>query len=119
MAIIDDLAFVMKLSIIIPAYNASKTLPRCMDSIFAVGLEEADFEVIAVDDCSTDNTLELLQEYSERHSNVKVLHQTVNKRQGAARNRAIAEADGEYIAFVDADDTVMDGMVKALDYRPS
>lgn len=104
----------MKLSIVIPAYNASKTLPRCMASIFAVGLEETDFEVIAVDDSSTDNTLELLQGYSERHSNIKVLHQKVNKRQGAARNRAIAEANGEYISFVDADDEVCGGLKDAL-----
>lgn len=105
----------MKLSIIIPAFNASKTLPRCLNSIYFVGLKEDDFEVITVDDCSTDNTLQLLQKYSEKHSNINVLHQTVNKRQGAARNRGIAEAEGEYIAFVDADDEVGPELKNALE----
>ena len=104
----------IKLSVIIPAYNASRTMQRCMKSIFAVGLDESDFEIIAVDDCSTDNTLKSLQLYSKIYSNVKVLHQTVNKRQGAARNRAISEAEGEYIAFVDADDEVCGGLKDAL-----
>jgi len=106
----------VKLSIVIPAYNASKTLLRCLDSIFAVGLEEDSFEVIVVDDCSTDNTLQLLQDYAVKQPNIRVIHQTVNKRQGAARNCAVAIAAGEYIAFVDADDEVTKGLGDALSH---
>lgn len=104
----------MQLSIIIPTYNAIKTLPRCICSIYSVGLQESDFEVIVVDDCSTDNTMELLYEYSVKHPNIKVLRQLRNNRQGAARNRAIGEAKGDYIVFVDADDAVCVGLRDAL-----
>ena len=71
--------------------------------------------MIVVDDCSTDNTLDALNDYASKHSNMVVLHQEVNQRQGAARNRGIDVAKGEYIAFCDADDTIVaNGVMNAL-----
>ncbi len=103
------------LSYIIPVYNGKRCISLCLDSIYSLPLQEDEFEVIVVDDCSTDNTFEVLDEYASRHSNMVVLHQEVNQRQGAARNRGIAVANGEYIAFCDADDTiVVDGVMNAL-----
>ena len=104
----------MHISFIIPAYNASATIVRTLDSIYSLPLREEDFEVIVVDDSSTDNTFEILQEYATKQPNLRVLHQEQNHRQGAARNRGLREAKGKYVMFVDADDIVEEGVPKAV-----
>lgn len=103
------------LSYIIPAYNACAYIQQTLDAIFALPLPKDKYEVIVVDDCSTDDTLRILQEQSSKHPNVIVLQQERNHRQGAARNRGIEVARGEYIAFCDADDSiVVEGVMNAL-----
>lgn len=97
----------MKLSIIIPAYNAEAYLPQCLDSILAQ--ERQGCEVIVVDDGSTDGTAALL----ERYPDVKVVHQE-NRGMSTARNRGLDEARGEYILFVDSDDLLTDGALETL-----
>ena len=105
----------MKLSYIIPVYNGEKSIVRTLDSIYNTGLAENEFEIIIVDDCSTDNTWGVLMEMQKAHSNLVILHQETNQRQGAARNRGIDIARGEYIAFCDADDEVVsEGVMNAL-----
>ena len=104
----------MKLSYIIPIYNGEKSILGTLNSIYAVGLEETDFEIIVVDDCSKDNTISVLNEYAKLHPNIHILQQSFNQKQGMARNRAIPLAIGEYITFVDADDIVEIGMCDAL-----
>lgn len=90
----------MRFSIIIPAYNAEAYLQRCLDSIFSQ--EFTDYEVIVIDDGSTDGTATLLEGYPQ----VKVIHQE-NHGMATARNRGIDKAKGEYILFVDSDDELM------------
>ncbi len=87
-------------SVVIPVYNAEKYLHRCLDSIFA---QKGNFEVIAVNDGSTDNSLQILQEYAKKYSNLRVIDQ---KNQGisAARNAGLNAAKNKYITFVDNDD---------------
>lgn len=97
----------MKLSIIIPAYNAEAYLPQCLDSILAQ--EHRGCEVIVVDDGSTDGTAALLKRYPD----VKVVHQA-NHGMSTARNRGLDEARGEYILFVDSDDLLTDGALETL-----
>lgn len=92
-----------KFSIIIPVYNVEKFLQECLDSIVAQTLK--DFEVICINDGSTDNSLAILNEYAERDSRFKVISQT-NQGQGVARNNGIDLANGEYIIFVDPDDFI-------------
>ena len=104
----------IRISFIIPAYNASKTVIRTLNSISSHNLSKDDYEVIVIDDCSTDNTREIVAEYQELHSNVRLICQPKNHRQGAARNRGLKEAKGKYIMFVDADDVVEDGVKDAL-----
>ena len=104
----------MLCSFIIPAYNASKTIVRCLDSIYKLSLSESDFEVICIDDCSSDNTINVINEYAKSHSNITLLRQTENHRQGAARNRGVDIAKGKYIIFVDSDDESDRGVVEAL-----
>jgi glycosyltransferase involved in cell wall biosynthesis len=105
----------VKFSYIIPVYNSADCIVACLDGIYSLPFNEEGFEVIVVDDCSTDNTLETLNDYASKHSNMVVLHQEVNRRQGAARNKGIDIAKGEYIAFCDADDAIVTtGVMNAL-----
>ena len=90
-----------KVSIIIPVYNAEKYLRECLDSL--TGQTLPDIEIICVDDGSTDSSPSILEEYKNRDSRIKVLHQQ-NQYAGAARNNGIPEASGEYLLFLDADD---------------
>ena len=102
-----------QLSFVIPAYNASATIVRCLDSIYNLALTESDFEVICIDDCSKDNTIAIIEEYAKLHSNITLLRQTENHRQGAARNKGVAIAKGKYIVFVDSDDETDKGVLEA------
>lgn len=95
----------MKISIIIPVYNAEKYLQRCLDSILKQGLR--DIEIICVDDGSTDSSLKILREYEMKYDNCYVLTQK-NCYAGVARNYGLTIAKGEYIHFLDADDYVME-----------
>ena len=103
-----------KFSIIIPVYNVEKYLVECLESI--VNQSFKDFEVICVNDGSTDNSLEILQKYAENDERFKVLNQE-NQGQGIARNNALNIANGEYILFVDPDDFIELNMLEVLNER--
>lgn len=96
----------MKISTIIPVYNAEKYIGRCIESILAQGIDEQ--EIICVDDGSTDNSLSILREYESAHNNIHVLTQK-NSFAGTARNHGLSIAKGEYVHFMDADDYVLPG----------
>lgn len=93
----------MKISVIIPVYNSEKYVRRCIDSVIAQTYQN--WEMILVDDGSVDNSLAILQEYENKDTRVKVVHQD-NAGPGSARNTGIACATGEYIVFIDSDDRV-------------
>ena len=93
-----------KISIIIPVYNVEEYLPKCLDSVINQTLK--DIEIICINDCSTDNSLEILENYVKKDSRIIVLNQEKNQGQGAARNRGLQIASGEYVGFVDSDDWV-------------
>lgn len=100
-------------SVIIPVYNAEKYLDRCINSLLRQTLNG--IELIFVNDCSTDSSLNILEKYEEKYPKlIKVLSFTENMRQGAARNAGINLAKGEYIGFVDADDWVDESMFEKL-----
>lgn len=90
-----------KLSVIIPVYNTSKYIRKCLESILAQNFQ--DVEIICVDDGSTDDSLKILQEYSDR---ISILKQE-NLGSGVARNLALQKAQGEYVLFVDSDDWLL------------
>ncbi|AFJ46557.1 putative glycosyltransferase [Shimwellia blattae DSM 4481 = NBRC 105725] len=92
----------VKLSIIIPAYNASKSIGRTLLS-FSSAIT-CSYEVIIVDDCSTDNTVEVISNYAELHQNIHVISLPVNSGPGVARDEGLKHAIGEYILFFDSDD---------------
>lgn len=93
-----------KISVIIPVYNAKDYLERCLESVCNQTLK--DIEIICVDDCSTDNSLEILHCYAKKYSNMKVLDCKTNGGESKARNIGLENATGEYFAFVDNDDTI-------------
>lgn len=90
-----------KISVIVPVYNAEKTISKCIQSLLEQTFQE--FELILVNDGSKDNSLQLLKEFEEHHSNFKVIDQ-VNGGASIARNTGLDAASGDYIVFVDIDD---------------
>lgn len=95
----------IKVSVIVPVYNAEKFLGKCIDGILNQSLQE--IEVVCVNDGSKDGSKEILDKYSVKDNRIKVFSQE-NKGAGAARNYGIREAKGEFVAFMDADDCYPD-----------
>ena len=96
----------MRLSFIIPCYNVAKYIVECLGSIYAQRLSEDEFEIICVNDYSTDTTRDIIENIQKEHTNLILLNQPLNMYSGAARNRGLEIARGEYIWFVDADDKI-------------
>lgn len=98
----------MDLSIIIPVYNASKLINRCLDSIFNQSTQYQ-FEVILIDDGSTDDSIELIK--ARKEPNI-ILYQQQNTGPSTARNKGIELSNGKYCAYLDADDYWLDGFIE-------
>ena len=98
-------------SIVVPVYNAEKYLDECLESIRIQSFD--DFEVILVDDGSTDGSLSIMRRYSDLDSRFKVVSQE-NRGVSSARNQGIALSAGKYISFVDADDFVESSYLKTI-----
>lgn len=102
----------VKVSVIVPVYNAEKYIKRCVDSILRQTYR--DFEVIFVNDGSTDNSLFLLEKYQKNSEiNIRIISQE-NSGQAMARNKGICEATGEFICFIDIDDYVCENLLEKL-----
>lgn len=94
------------ISIMVPVYNAEKTLRQCVDSI--LGQDNRSLELLLIDDGSKDGSLEICDEYSQKDNRVKVFHKP-NGGVSSARNVGISKARGEWLTFIDADDYITDG----------
>lgn len=95
----------VKVSIIIPVYNAESFIEKTLQSVLNQSID--DYEIICIDDGSTDNSLTVLNEFAKKYDFIKIIKQK-NTGSGEARNRGIIEAKGEYISFLDADDIYLD-----------
>lgn len=96
-------------SVIVAAYNVEEYLCECLDSILAQ--DYRNFEIIAVNDASTDNTNEILDDYQKKDRRIRVISLTKNSGLSAVRNKGIEVADGEYILFVDGDDMISEKLL--------
>lgn len=101
----------IKVSVIVPVYNAEKYLVQCLDSILAQTLKE--IEVVCVDDGSTDSSGEILDQYAGQDERVKVLHRK-NRGYGAAMNAGLDAASGGYVGIVESDDCILPEMYRTL-----
>lgn len=102
----------IKVSVIIPIYNSEKYLNRTIDSIIKQTLK--DIEIILVDDCSTDSSAKICDNYKDKYNNIKVIHKEKNEGLGMARNTGLEYVTGEFVAFIDSDDYIDQQMYEKL-----
>ena len=98
-----------KLSIIVPIYNVEPFLGECLESVVQQNCSE--IEIILVEDCSTDNSLSVAKQYLKEMSNGSLIEHSHNQGLGPARNSGLRAAKGEYIAFLDSDDSIEPGAI--------
>lgn len=104
----------VKYSFIVPVYNTSNYLKKCIDSL--INQTYKSFEIIIVNDGSTDNSLDIINGYKESNKNIKIINQK-NGGLSNARNNGVKKASGEYIIFVDSDDYVEKNLLENIDSR--
>lgn len=103
----------MILSLIVPAYNVAKYLERCINSCSNQCMDKFNYEIIIVNDGSTDNTLGIAQTMADRYSNVRIISQE-NKGLSSARNIGLEQAVGDYVWFIDSDDWIKENCLSEL-----
>ena len=91
-----------RISVITPIYNSEKFLRKTLDSVLLQKYN--DIEIVLVDDCSKDSSAKIIKEYQKKHKEIKYFCQEKNQGAGAARNKALELATGQYVAFLDSDD---------------
>ena len=101
-----------KISVLIPVYNTAKYLPACLDSVLSQSLP--DFEIVAVNDASTDDSPRILTEYAAKEPRIRIVNHERNKGLLAARITGIEAAAGKYIQFLDSDDFLLPGILREL-----
>lgn len=102
----------MKLTIIIPVYQVKDTLRRCVDSVLRQDFR--DWQLILVDDASTDGSGDICDEYRKDNQRIQVVHLSENSGLSAARNAGLDKAKGEYLTFIDSDDYIAPDTLKQL-----
>lgn len=95
-------------------FNGEKYLPKCLDSLINQGIPISDYEIICVDDCSTDNSIDLIAKYQLQYQNIKLIRHTVNSRTATAFNTGLKSALGKYVWFVAQDDWIETNCLKRL-----
>lgn len=95
----------MDLSVIIPVYNVEAYIGKCLDSVVQMAENDLTCEIIVVNDGTPDHSMDVVEAYRTRYSNIKIVNQK-NQGLGAARNRGLKEAKGEYVYFLDSDDYI-------------
>lgn len=104
----------VKVSVVIPVYNVEKYLSKCLDSVCNQTLK--DIEIICVNDCSTDNSLQILKNFARKDKRIKIINVEVNKGAAAARNVGMISAQGEYLNFIDSDDWIDVSYIEEMVY---
>lgn len=95
----------MKLSIVIPVYNTERYIKKCLYSCLNQDIPLTDYEIIVVNDGSSDNSLSIVKDFATRYKNIRIVNQE-NQGLSMARNNGFAQSKGEYVWFVDSDDYI-------------
>ena len=103
----------IRLSVIVPVYNVESYISKCLNSVLSNGMDLGTFEIIVVDDESTDSSIDIVKKTAENHESIVIISQK-NKGLGGARNTGIAHSKGAYIVFLDADDWYLPGTLNQL-----
>src|SRR5699024_10679179 len=101
-----------KISVIIPVYNTEEFIEKCIESV--INQSYNDIEIILINDCSTDNSLQKISNLQKEYSNITIFNFDNNRGVGAARNHGINHATGDYIYFLDSDDYLPETTLEIL-----
>lgn len=101
-----------KISVCVPVYNVEKTVGRCIESVQTQSIK--DIEIIIVNDCTLDNSMDIVMKYAENDDRIRILEHDVNRGLMMARKTAYMASIGEYITFLDSDDTLSPGALDVL-----
>lgn len=96
----------IKISFIVPFYNVEQYIEECVRSLYNQDIPLCEFEVICVNDCSPDNSVDIVKKLQEEYYNLKLVEHEENKKLGGARNTGVIHSRGKYIWFVDSDDMI-------------
>ena len=94
------------LSFILPCFNVSSYIGACLDSLLSQDIPHEEYEIVCVNDCSTDNTRDIILHYQKKYPNIRLVDHAVNSKSGPSRNTGMENARGRYVWFVDADDMI-------------
>ena len=103
-----------RLSFVLPCYNVGKYIGVCLDSLFRQDIPLSEYEVVCVNDCSTDKTRDIILDYQKLYPNIRLIDHINNQTAGGARNTGIDAASGDYIWFVDPDDYIKENCLSSL-----
>ena len=101
-----------KISVIIPIYNVEKYIAECLESV--INQTYSNLEIICIDDCGSDNSMKIVQEYADKDSRIKIIRHEENSGLAPARNTGLNNADGDYILFLDSDDYLMPDIIQKM-----
>lgn len=105
----------IRLSIIIPFYNAAQYIGDCIESLYKQNIKESEFEVICVNDCSPEQeSKKVILDFQQEHSNIVLVEHGINKMTGGARNTGLEIAKGKYVWFIDSDDFIEQNSVAKM-----
>ena len=104
----------MLLSFIVPFYGVEKYIQQCIESLVAQNISESEYEIICVNDCSPDDSEQIVKKFANKHSNIHIIKHDVNKKLGAARNTGLRVARGKYVWFVDSDDYIKENCLEEV-----
>ena len=104
----------IKLSFIVPFYGVEEYIGQCLSSLYSQDIPESDYEIICINDCSPDNSEDIVQQFQKRHNNLRLLRHETNRKLGAARNTGLAAARGKYVWFVDSDDYIRENCLNEI-----
>lgn len=99
-------------SVVVTAYNVEEYIAKCLDSIMSS--QYKDFEIVVVDDASTDRTADIVRSYINTNGQIRLIQKNINEGAGLGRRTGVENANGDFILFVDADDWISDTFIQSL-----